>query len=108
MPWATRSYSLEEIDAAGKALISRRSTPEEIEAAIDVINNWRAAHAFPLNTMQMRLRTKASEVDRRSPFVSQRIKRLSAIESKLRRLRNVPHYFADTDVFLRELRRATR
>ena len=89
MGWATRSNSDEEINAAGRALISRRSQPDEVDSAIGVINNWRSAHAFPLNTMQMRLRDKASEVDRRSPLVAQRIKRLSAIDSKLRRLRNV-------------------
>ena len=89
MAWTTRAYSDEAINAAGRALISRRSTPDEVIQAIGVINNWRASHAFPLNTMQMRLRSKASQVDRRSPSVAQRTKRLPAIESKLRRLKNV-------------------
>ena len=54
-----------------------------------MINEWRMAHAFPLNTIRGRLRNKVAEVDRRRPFVSQRIKRLPAVESKLRRLKNV-------------------
>ena len=70
-------------------LIARQSTPDDVIKAIGIVNNWRASHAFPLNTMQMRLRSKAREVDRRNPSVGQRIKRLPAIESKLRRLKNV-------------------
>lgn len=89
MQWAIREYSDSQIDAAGKVLISRRSSPADTWNALDIINNWRAAHAFPLNTMQMRLRNKAYEIDRRSPTIGQRIKRLPAIDSKLRRLRNV-------------------
>ena len=49
-----------------------------------VINNWRASHAFPLNTFQVYLRRKSREVDSKS-LVAQRVKRLSSIESKLRR-----------------------
>lgn len=61
----------------------------DVDVAIGIINNWRASHQYPLNTLQMRLRKKANQVDSRSPVVSQRIKRLPAIESKLRRLRRV-------------------
>lgn len=57
--------------------------------AINIINNWRACHQFPLNTMQIRLRDKVNQICNSSALVSQRIKRLPAIESKLRRLRNV-------------------
>ncbi|MBI4267455.1 MAG: RelA/SpoT domain-containing protein [Chloroflexi bacterium] len=88
MNWAVSTHSKEDIDAAGRILISKRSSDDEKGQAISIINNWRAAHAFPLNTLQMRLRTIAGDTDRKS-LVSQRIKRLSAIESKLRRLRNV-------------------
>ena len=89
MVWATRTYSDEEITAAGRALITRGAKPVDIEQAINIVNNWRAAHAFPLNTMQVRLRRKAREIDRRGPSVAQRTKRLPAIESKLRRLKSV-------------------
>jgi hypothetical protein len=56
--------------------------------ALRVVNNWRACHAFPLNTLQVRLRGLAKDVDA-NYTVAQRIKRLPAIESKLRRLRSV-------------------
>jgi ppGpp synthetase/RelA/SpoT-type nucleotidyltranferase len=52
--------------------------------ALNVVNNWRSCHAFPLNTMQMGLRRIARQIDD-SPLVAQRIKRLSSIELKLRR-----------------------
>ena len=87
--WATSKYSYDEINQAGRTLIDRRSKPLDIMQAISIINNWRAAHAFPLNTMQVRLRDKAGQVGRSMPFVAQRIKRLPAIESKLRRLKHV-------------------
>ena len=89
MVWIARTHSLNEIDAAGTTLITKRSTPTQVQGGIEVINEWRMAHAFPLNTLQMRLRNKVEDVDRRHPFVSQRMKRLPAVESKLRRLKNV-------------------
>lgn len=89
MPWLASTRSHDQIDAAGTELIRRRSTPAEVARALEVINEWRMAHAFPLNTIQMRLRDKVGEIDRRNPFVSQRIKRMPAIESKLRRLKNI-------------------
>ena len=88
MEWATRNFTDEEVDAAGRVLIDKKSNPMDIMTAINVVNNWRAAHAFPLNTMQMRLRNKAYQVDGHAD-VAQRMKRLHAIESKLRRLKHV-------------------
>jgi hypothetical protein len=52
--------------------------------ALDVVGNWRAIHAFPLNTFQVRLRTAAAMVYKNA-LVAQRLKRLSSIEFKLRR-----------------------
>ena len=56
-----------------------------LDQALTVINNWRSSHAFPLNTLQMNLRGKAEQADPEY-LVAQRIKRLSSIEGKLRRL----------------------
>ena len=54
------------------------------EDAFVIVNNWRSSHAFPLNTMQMYLRSKSKQIDPNS-LVAQRVKRLSSIEAKLRR-----------------------
>ncbi len=84
MAWATPEYSRDKVDAAGATLINRAATPIELEAALEIINNWRSSHSFPLNTLQVGLRDKTRQVDRRG-LVAQRLKRLSSIELKLAR-----------------------
>jgi hypothetical protein len=66
------------VDKAGQALAANSAT----DADLDVINNWRSAHSFPLNTFQMNLRRKAGAVDPRS-LIAQRLKRLTSIREKL-------------------------
>lgn len=85
MTWAIPHYSKEEIDAAGRTLVAgcSNSSPS-VEEAFKIANNWRSSHAFPLNTMQVYLRTKSRQLHRHS-LVAQRVKRMSSIESKLRR-----------------------
>src|SRR4051812_46820847 len=51
----------------------------------DLVNNWRAAHSFPLNTIQTNLRYRARKVDANRMVVTQRLKRLASIRSKLER-----------------------
>src|SRR5262245_31879637 len=58
------------------------ATDAEFDEALDVINNWRSSHSFPLNTFQTGLRKKARGLDSRA-LVAQRLKRLSSIELKL-------------------------
>jgi hypothetical protein len=50
-----------------------------------VIDNWRAVHAFPLNTFKVYLHKKVRDVYRNA-LVAQRIKRLSSIREKLIRI----------------------
>lgn len=83
MDWTTPAFSRQQVNAAGMTLIDRYCTRDEREQAITIINNWRSSHAFPLNTFQMYLRGKTKQVDK-DGLVAQRIKRLSAIELKLR------------------------
>ena len=85
MEWTRPQYTKEEIDAAGQALVNGHAyTTLSIEEPLTTVNNWRSSHAFPLNTMQMNLREKSKQIGSGS-IVAQRIKRLSSIESKLRR-----------------------
>jgi hypothetical protein len=53
-------------------------------AAASPFANWRSSHAFPLNTFQVYLRTRAREVCT-DPVVSQRLKRTPSTIEKLRR-----------------------
>ena len=86
MAWVTRQYSKTKIDKAGEVLA--REGPiddlQELNEALEVINNWRSCHAFPLNTMQVALRRVARQVDAQ-PIIAQRIKRLFSIGLKLQR-----------------------
>lgn len=52
--------------------------------AIDVVNNWRSSHGYPLNTFQMNLRKSARVLDPEAD-VAQRTKRLHSIATKLDR-----------------------
>lgn len=91
--WETPAYSKTRVAKAGREVAKHiqgglGSTTMEIKRAlvddIDVINNFRASHAFPLNTFQTALRIKAREVDSES-IVAQRLKRMPTIIDKLRR-----------------------
>lgn len=85
MAWAEPQNKKPVVNAAGKLL---RNGPGESLLdyfdALDAINNWRASHAFPLNTFQMNLRRKGRLVDS-DCLVAQRIKRLNSIKHKLDR-----------------------
>lgn len=94
MPWTTPAHSKSRVDRAGAALVADApsSMPADLRieiyqrglAALDVVNNWRSSHSFPMNTFQTTLRRKARHVDS-SALVAQRLKRLSSIEAKLLR-----------------------
>ncbi|HEY6322553.1 MAG TPA: RelA/SpoT domain-containing protein, partial [Thermoanaerobaculia bacterium] len=93
MAWAIPQYKPEEVDAAGDVLIRRAPRHsmadwEEFERAFLVINNWRSSHSFPLNTFQMGLRRNTRHTDLNG-LVAQRIKRLSSIMDKLRRMKSL-------------------
>lgn len=98
MAWAKPEHSKNVVDKAGEILANPPSFFEDddpanqhflydnwnaYQDAIAVINNWRSAHSYPLNVFQTLLRYKAAQVDTHA-LVSQRIKRLPAIELKLR------------------------
>jgi hypothetical protein len=87
MNWVTLEYSKGQVDAAGRLLAGGAASPEEINQALDILNNWRAAHSFPLNTIQVGLRRRARSVDEHA-LIAQRLKRVSSILQKLRRF---PH-----------------
>lgn len=81
MEWTKPQYSNRQIDEAGITLNNKLATPEERNAALDIIDNFKASHNFPLNTIQVWLRKNAKGI------VVQRIKRLPSIEKKLKRIK---------------------
>ena len=88
MAFAQPLYPDDIVDLAGEGLkgdSSATSTLADKSAdCLEVINNRRAAHAYPLNTFQATLRQRTARVDPNS-VVAQRIKRLSSIRGKLER-----------------------
>jgi len=83
--WTQQLFTLAEIEAAGQTLIAPMTSREDRELAVRITNNWRSAHAFPLNTLQVNLRRVAREFDPEAT-VAQRLKRLPSIVTKLERL----------------------
>jgi ppGpp synthetase/RelA/SpoT-type nucleotidyltranferase len=57
---------------------------DEYFDALDIVNNWRSSHSFPLNTFTVGLKRRAKGIDAQC-IIAQRIKRMSSIELKLRR-----------------------
>jgi hypothetical protein len=106
MAWATPQYSKKKVNWAGKMLVSSEpdafldgdsddpytlaanpaysSWQEKYFDALDIVNNWRSSHNFPLNTFHVWLKRRAKLIDP-GCITAQRIKRLSSIEAKLER-----------------------
>ena len=86
MAWAKLQHERGEVDAAGRLLAKMTFPVTSMEGlgALAIINNWRASHAYPLNTFQLTLRRKARKIER-DAIVAQRAKRLESIHAKLAR-----------------------
>ncbi len=85
MEWTKPKYSRKEVNWAGVYLVGDNYADEKkLDSAIDIVNNFRTAHAFPLNTLQLFLRTHAKSIHERS-IIAQRLKRSSSIWAKLER-----------------------
>lgn len=85
--WKKVEYSRNRIIKAGKTIRKDESTKEEIAEATKVIDNWRAAHAYPLHVIYMHLR-RMGAVDLKI-VVAERLKRLDSIIKKLKREPNM-------------------
>ena len=88
MAWIAPLYERAQVNVAGKSKIDATGAPDVKASALGLINNWRSAHSFPLNCFQMTLRHRATSLDT-SAVIAQRLKRLVAIEAKLRRFPNM-------------------
>lgn len=88
MAYVVVQYSHTEINRAGEILRSENSSRDDTEWALDVLNNWRASHSYPINTFQVTLRRKLSYLKTQG-FVAQRLKRVESIVAKLRRLKKM-------------------
>lgn len=88
MTWTTLQNSKSRVNRAGIALRGQTLSQAQLSEHVAIINNFRASHAFPLNTLQMRLRSVAGSLGVQFD-VTQRIKRLRSIKSKLQRIKGL-------------------
>lgn len=77
-------YSKKQVDWAWRTLVNISSTPEEKEKALQILNNWRAVHDYPMNTFQSTIRSKVKSF-RFKAIVVERLKRKYSILLKLNR-----------------------
>jgi len=85
--WETVKYSKKEINKAGKIIAQNSCTEEERNEALEILNNWRASHAYPLQVIASNLRRSNKKA-----LVVQRLKRLESIVGKLARFENMNLY----------------
>ena len=88
MAWVTPLYSKERVKKAGVTLFNESSTDDEYEEALQILNNWRSSHSYPVNTFQAGLRTKLNAMGVNG-IVAQRLKRIPSIMAKLERFKNM-------------------
>lgn len=75
-------YSKTKIDRAGELLKNNSGSSEEMTASFDILSNWRAYHAMPLDTFAKVLRERSQRISVNA-FVAQRLKRTPSILLKL-------------------------
>ena len=82
MAYAKLEFSRKEVNQAGATLKATAFQEQEWLHALDVTENFRAAHAFPLNTLRNALRSDAMGIDANC-IIAQRLKRWKSIYGKL-------------------------
>jgi hypothetical protein len=81
MIYARPVFRRVDINRAGQFLAGFGSSLDS-QHALDIVNNWRSSHAFPLNAFHVTLRGRARSIDA-TALTAQRIKRLPSIALKL-------------------------
>lgn len=85
--WEVPKYSKSEINKAGSMIANSSSDTEEYDNALTILNNWRAAHAYPLRIICNNLRNGNPNA-----IVVQRLKRLESITGKIERFPDMNLY----------------
>jgi ppGpp synthetase/RelA/SpoT-type nucleotidyltranferase len=80
-------YSAKRINRAGLLIRDAESRNKEVDEAFDLVGSWRSLHGPSLREAHSVLQHHAKEIDPRS-LVSERLKRIPAMQSKLRRPKN--------------------
>jgi ppGpp synthetase/RelA/SpoT-type nucleotidyltranferase len=86
MEWPKpKGHSKSRVDWAGEIISSgTKIKAADKELALEILDNWRAIHRYPLHIFTKRLRRVAEKTSHEA-FIAQRLKRLPSIISKLKR-----------------------
>src|SRR5580704_3373840 len=79
-----KQYSPGEINKAGIVLSSPNATKVQLDQAIEVMDNWRMSHTFPLELARKTLESRATKISV-NPTIGTRLKREESIRAKLER-----------------------
>lgn len=85
--WDVPQYSKTQITKAGRVLAEGGHTKSEEDTALQILNNWRSSHAYPLQVIANNLRRNNPNA-----IVVQRLKRLDSILNKLKRFPSMDLY----------------
>lgn len=84
MRTVTLLYSKSKIDKSGEALKKKKVPFDKLEESLEVLSNWRAFHAMPLDTFAKVLKSRVSKISQsNNAIVAQRLKRTPSILLKL-------------------------
>ncbi|MBW8017674.1 MAG: RelA/SpoT domain-containing protein [Planctomycetes bacterium] len=94
MSYPKPEFTKSQVNKAGKIITNWIQSPpgkitDEVLFANDVLNNWRVAHGYPVNTFQSTLRNKLTSIGVTNGLVAQRLKRWYSIVYKLRRFKTM-------------------
>jgi ppGpp synthetase/RelA/SpoT-type nucleotidyltranferase len=76
------------VNKAGELLVKKSITYDEYVWAMEVVDNWRACHVYPINTFQSTLRARVKRISS-DAIVAQRLKRIPSIILKLKRTKGM-------------------
>lgn len=85
--WEVPLYSKKEINKAGMTLANPNSSINEKNHALNILNNWRASHAYHLQVITSNLQQRNTKA-----IVVQRLKRIESITGKLERFPDMNLY----------------
>lgn len=84
MDYAKPTFSVQKVNAAGRFILiyDEESPKKDVYTAFQAIDNWRAAHHFPLSSIYVTLKNRARSISHKA-ITAQRIKRFISIAMKL-------------------------
>lgn len=83
-PLNPKKFSKSKTDSAGITLCNNSSSEKDINQALEILSNWRAAHSNPMHVFKQRLSRVSEKIDAKA-LSAQRLKRVPSIIKKLNR-----------------------